>query len=157
MSSLSDALPLAVPHPVEQTESARPRRRAFRGVWWRHGLAILALLWALFPVVFIISAGLNPSGTLSTAELLPKNISLINFDALFSDTARPYLTWYKNSMNHRYFRGSRLGVHRGVCGLRVLQDEVRRPAPWSVRAAVAADVPGAAGLRRAVRDLCGRR
>jgi len=67
-------------------------------VWWRHGLAILALVWSLFPIVFIISAALNPSGTMNTAELFPKNISMTNFDALFSDTARPYLTWYKNSM-----------------------------------------------------------
>ena len=87
---------LDVPRAAEKAQP--PRRSPFRGVWWRHGLAVLALLWALFPVVFIISAALNPSGTLSTAELLPKNVSMINFDALFSDTSRPYLTWYKNSM-----------------------------------------------------------
>jgi arabinogalactan oligomer/maltooligosaccharide transport system permease protein len=98
MSSLHDALPLAVSHPIRKAEAARPRRGSFRRVWWRHGLAILALVWSLFPIVFIISAALNPSGTMNTAELFPKNISLTNFDALFSDTARPYLTWYKNSM-----------------------------------------------------------
>jgi arabinogalactan oligomer/maltooligosaccharide transport system permease protein len=98
MSSLHDALPLAVSHPIRKAEAARPRRGSFRRVWWRHGLAILALVWSLFPIVFIISAALNPSGTMNTAELFPKNISLTNFHALFSDTARPYLTWYKNSM-----------------------------------------------------------
>ena len=98
MSSLNDALPLAISHPVRKAEAARPRRGSFRRVWWRHGLAILALVWSLFPIVFIISAALNPSGTMNTAELFPKNISMTNFDALFSDTARPYLTWYKNSM-----------------------------------------------------------
>jgi len=97
MSSLPEVLPLAIPHPVEKAASA-PRRRPSRGIWWRHALAILALIWSLFPIVFIISAALNPSGTMNTAELIPKNVSLVNFDALFSDTARPYLTWYKNSM-----------------------------------------------------------
>jgi arabinogalactan oligomer/maltooligosaccharide transport system permease protein len=97
MSSLPDVLPLAIPLLVEKAESA-PRRRPSRGIWWRHALAILALIWSLFPIVFIISAALNPSGTMNTAELFPKNVSLVNFDALFSDTARPYLTWYKNSM-----------------------------------------------------------
>jgi arabinogalactan oligomer/maltooligosaccharide transport system permease protein len=90
-----------VPNTVEKADSAQParsRRGSFRRVWWRHGLAILALVWALFPIVFIISAALNPSGTMNTAELLPKNISMTNFNALFSDGARPYLTWYKNSM-----------------------------------------------------------
>lgn len=101
MSTLADALPLVVPNTVEKADSAQParsRRGSFRRVWWRHGLAILALVWALFPIVFIISAALNPSGTMNTAELLPKNISMTNFNALFSDGARPYLTWYKNSM-----------------------------------------------------------
>jgi arabinogalactan oligomer/maltooligosaccharide transport system permease protein len=99
MSSYSDALPLAIS--VEKVETVQPVRSqpgSFRRVWWRHGLAVLALAWSLFPIVFIISAALNPSGTMNTAELLPKNMSMTNFDALLSDTARPYLTWYKNSM-----------------------------------------------------------
>ncbi|MBC7560933.1 MAG: sugar ABC transporter permease [Dermatophilaceae bacterium] len=101
MSTFPDAVPLAVPHSVDKAESAqpvRPRPGSFRRVWWRHGLAILALVWSLFPIVFIISAALNPSGTMNTAELFPNNISMTNYDALFSDTARPYLSWYKNSM-----------------------------------------------------------
>jgi arabinogalactan oligomer/maltooligosaccharide transport system permease protein len=101
MSTLSDVLPLAVPNTVEKAESAQPARSgrgSFRRVWWRHALAILALVWSLFPIVFIISAALNPSGTMNTAELFPKNVSMANYDALFSDTARPYLSWYKNSM-----------------------------------------------------------
>lgn len=69
-----------------------------RRVWWRHLLGILALVWALFPIVFIYSAATNPSGTLNTASLLPSGFSLSNFDKLFSDPARPYWSWYKNSM-----------------------------------------------------------
>jgi len=96
MSSTSDARPLAIPRAIEKVEP--PRRRSGGGLWWRHGLAVLALIWSLFPIIFIVSAALNPSGTLNTAELLPKNASLTNFNALFSDTARPYLSWYKNSL-----------------------------------------------------------
>ena len=96
MSTIADAQPLAIPH---TGETGAPRLRSSGGgIWWRHGLAILALIWALFPIVFIVSAAINPSGTLSTSELLPKNMSMSNFDALFNDTARPYLTWYKNSL-----------------------------------------------------------
>jgi arabinogalactan oligomer / maltooligosaccharide transport system permease protein len=96
MSSISDAQPLAIPRAIEKVKP--PRRAPSRGMWWRHGLAVLALVWALFPIVFIVSAAINPSGTLNTAELLPKNISMANFQDLFSDPVRPYLTWYKNSM-----------------------------------------------------------
>ena len=112
MSSISDAQPLAIPHAVEKVSP--PRRSASHGMWWRHGLAVLALIWALFPIVFIVSAALNPSGTLNTAELLPKNMSMTNFDALFADAARPYLTWYKNSMIIAGF-GSLASVFIGAC------------------------------------------
>ena len=67
-------------------------------VWWRHALAVLALIWALFPIVFLVSASLNPAGTLSSSELLPTGASLNNFDQLFNDPARPYWSWFKNSM-----------------------------------------------------------
>ncbi|NMM23155.1 MAG: sugar ABC transporter permease [Phycicoccus sp.] len=112
MSGISDARPLAIPRAVEKV--APPRPSSPRGMWWRHGLAILALVWSLFPIVFIISAAINPAGTLNTAELLPKDMSMINFDALFSDTSRPYLTWYKNSMIIAGL-GSLASVFIGAC------------------------------------------
>jgi arabinogalactan oligomer/maltooligosaccharide transport system permease protein len=66
------------------------------GTWWKYVLAALALFWALFPLVFIVSAALNPSGTLSTTQLLPNNIGLDNFTELFQ--IRPYWSWYKNTL-----------------------------------------------------------
>lgn len=69
-----------------------------RGVWWRHALGVLALAWALFPIVFLVSAALNKTGSLSTSTLLPSSFSGNNFDTLFNDPARPYTTWYKNSV-----------------------------------------------------------
>lgn len=74
------------------------RSRGSRGVWWRHLLAVLALVWALFPILFLISAAVNPAGTLSSSDLLPTAFSTSNFDTLFSDPARPFWTWFKNSM-----------------------------------------------------------
>lgn len=68
------------------------------GVWWRHALGVLALVWALFPILFIYSAATNPSGTLNTASLLPTEFSTANFSKLFADDVRPYFSWYKNSM-----------------------------------------------------------
>lgn len=67
-------------------------------VWWRHALGVLALVWALFPILYIVSAALNPGGTLQSSGLIPKEFSLGNFDKLFSDESRPYWSWYKNSM-----------------------------------------------------------
>jgi arabinogalactan oligomer/maltooligosaccharide transport system permease protein len=83
----------------EPITPASPARRGLGGhVWWRHALGILALIWALFPILFIYSAATNPSGTLNTASLFPSGFSTVNFQALFNDEARPYWTWYKNSL-----------------------------------------------------------
>ncbi|HEX8972194.1 sugar ABC transporter permease [Oryzihumus sp.] len=96
MSSLTQTL--ATPVATEPEPSSRRRGPAGGRVWWRHGLAIVALLWSLFPIVFILSAALNPSGTLSTSSLLPTKVGMDNFDALFNDQNRPFLEWFKNSM-----------------------------------------------------------
>ncbi|MDN5796431.1 MAG: sugar ABC transporter permease [Intrasporangium sp.] len=80
------------------TTTDRAPKRLGGAVWWRHALAVVALIWALFPIVFLVSAALNPSGTLSSAELIPKSLSMNNFDTLFNDPARPFATWFKNSI-----------------------------------------------------------
>lgn len=72
------------------------RRRS--GVWWRHVLAILVLVWALFPVLFVLSAALNPAGTLSSSSPLPQHFSGRNFTRLFESTTFPYWTWFRNSL-----------------------------------------------------------
>jgi len=95
MSSATEKQSLAVP---AVAGAKRPRSRVGRGLWWRHALAVLALIWSLFPIVFIVSAALNPGGSLQTSELLPKSFAMVNFDTLFSDTNRPFLSWYKNSL-----------------------------------------------------------
>ncbi|HET7396988.1 MAG TPA: sugar ABC transporter permease [Intrasporangium sp.] len=90
------ARPVTRVEAVTDTKNAPTSRRS--GVWWRHALAILALVWALFPIVFLVSAALNPAGTLSSAELLPTGTSFTNFSQLFNDPSRPYWSWFKNSM-----------------------------------------------------------
>jgi len=62
---------------------------------WRHVVGILAVVFSLFPIVFVISAAFNPLGTLSSTELVPTGASLENFNKLF-DTAFP--RWFLNSI-----------------------------------------------------------
>lgn len=90
------------------------RRKANGGMWWRHGLAGVALVWSLFPIVFIFSAALNPAGTLSTSQLLPESFSMQNFNVLFADTSRPYVVWYRNSLIIAGV-GSLVSVFIGAC------------------------------------------
>lgn len=74
------------------------RRHLGDGVWWRHLIAIIMVVFALFPVVFVISAAFNPAGSLSTSSLLPTGFSMNNFHTLFNDAARPFGSWYENSL-----------------------------------------------------------
>ena len=59
----------------------------FRQVGWRHLVGVLALVFSLFPILFVVSAALNPLGTLSSSELIPTGASFENFTKLFDDTA----------------------------------------------------------------------
>src|SRR5690606_16795188 len=73
-----------------------PRRRWWAEVGWRHGVALVAVAFALFPVAFVVSAALNPLGTLSSSHLVPRGASAGNFVALLRDTSFPW--WFVNSV-----------------------------------------------------------
>lgn len=70
--------------------------RWIRTLGWRHLVGVLAALFSLFPVVFVVSAALNPVGSLSSTNLIPTGAGLGNFHDLFSRTAFRY--WYVNSI-----------------------------------------------------------
>lgn len=61
-------------------------------------LAIVMLIFALFPVLWIISASLNPTGSLVGQPLIPQNPTLDNYVRLFNDPVNPYPRWYLNSL-----------------------------------------------------------
>lgn len=61
-------------------------------------IAIVAITYALFPVVWIVSAALNPANSLFSQQLIPANASLINFDRLLGDPNFPFLLWMWNSI-----------------------------------------------------------
>ena len=67
-------------------------------LWWRHLIGVAALVFALVPIVFLISAALNPTGTLSTTDLIPSGASFGNFSKLFHDKNSPYARWYVNTL-----------------------------------------------------------
>ena len=70
--------------------------RWFSRVGWRHLVALLALAFSLFPILFVASAALNPLGTLSSTSLVPAGASLGNFTRLVADTGFP--RWFGNSV-----------------------------------------------------------
>jgi arabinogalactan oligomer/maltooligosaccharide transport system permease protein len=69
--------------------------RWLRETGWRHLVALLAVVFSLGPIVFVLSAALNPLGTLSSSTLLPAGASPDNFTRLIRDTDFPH--WFLNS------------------------------------------------------------
>ena len=61
-------------------------------------LALIMLIFALFPVLWIISASFNPTGSLVGQPLIPNNPSLANYQRLFNNPVNPYPRWYVNSL-----------------------------------------------------------
>lgn len=105
MSVAEQPLEGAAPR-VRATERG-PRRPTSEAMWWRHAVALIAIAFALFPVLYIVSSALNPTQTLSTSSLIPRDVTLDNFRAILSGelvTAGnnklpiPYLRWYANSL-----------------------------------------------------------
>lgn len=78
------------------------RRRSF-GAWfvdtgWRHVVAWAAIVFALFPLLYILSVSLNPIGTLTGSNQLFRAIDFSNYIRLFTDPDLPYPRWYANSL-----------------------------------------------------------
>jgi len=68
----------------------------FRQVGWRHVVGLVALFFAIFPILFLISAAFNPLGTLNSSTLIPNGASFHNFGELFRRTE--YLSWFGNTL-----------------------------------------------------------
>ncbi|WP_144122156.1 sugar ABC transporter permease [Catellatospora sichuanensis] len=68
-----------------------------RDVGWRYAVVLVVCAFALFPVVFVVSAAINPLGTLGSTGLIPEGASLKNFvDLLTGD--HPFTKWFLNSV-----------------------------------------------------------
>jgi arabinogalactan oligomer/maltooligosaccharide transport system permease protein len=73
-------------------------RRNRRSWWWRYSLAALMIGFALLPVLWVVSASLNPSDSLVGASLVPNNPGFVNYDDLINHPSYPYETWLWNSI-----------------------------------------------------------
>ena len=87
-----------------------PFGRWFRVVGWRHLVAVIMCIWALFPAVYVVSLAFSGDNSLSgtcapeksgfSAALciFPTTFSLDNFTALLSSDQWPFMKWITNSL-----------------------------------------------------------
>lgn len=74
--------------------SAR-RRRWLLDVGWKYLVALVLLFYAIFPLLYVVSASLNPRGNLAASNQLFGVFDVANFAALANSS---YWTWYGNTL-----------------------------------------------------------
>ena len=79
-----------------RTVGMRTRRRISLAA--KTVIAILTAIYALVPVVFVVTAALNPLNTVSAASLIPSRITFQHFQRLLNDPLHPWATWILNSV-----------------------------------------------------------
>jgi arabinogalactan oligomer/maltooligosaccharide transport system permease protein len=70
----------------------------FTRTGWRHLVGIATLVFAAFPLLYILSASLNPTGTLVGSNALFSTIDFSNYGELFNRPRQPYAAWFGNTL-----------------------------------------------------------
>ncbi|MBO0980412.1 sugar ABC transporter permease [Microbacterium sp. SD291] len=106
-----------------QTTASRPQRLAPRkrsfGAWfadtgWRHVVAIVVSAFALFPLLYVLSASLNPKGTLTGSNQLFSAFGIDSYVRILSDPQSPYGLWFLNTLVIAVVTGA-VTVFIGAC------------------------------------------
>jgi arabinogalactan oligomer / maltooligosaccharide transport system permease protein len=76
--------------------SAKTQRRISIGI--RLVIAVILIAFSIFPVLWMISASINPTDTLATQTLIPRNAGFGNYRELFNSNEFPFWRWFWNSI-----------------------------------------------------------
>lgn len=104
MTAFTDPRATAVAEPHPQPTGKIPERRQrtfrqwFRHKGWRHVVGVVTTLFAVFPLIYVLSAALNSNGTMVGSNALFSRIDGGNFEALFTNPSRPFGRWFINTM-----------------------------------------------------------
>src|SRR5690606_14272208 len=69
-----------------------------RELGWRHLVGLVAVVFAAFPIVYIVSASLSAVGSLAASNSLFASATGRNYEQLFKDPLHPFGSWFVNSM-----------------------------------------------------------
>ncbi len=86
---------LATPTP---TRTRRGFGFWFRDTGWRHLVAIVVTVFAIFPLLFVLSSSLNPNGTLTGSNALFSVFGPDSYLRILTDPNNPYLLWFGNTL-----------------------------------------------------------
>ena len=84
--------------PLAPTRRPRGFGRWFRQTGWRHVIGVVMVVFAAFPLLYVLSASLRPGGTLMTANAPFSTIDPANYIRLFQLPQQPYAAWFANTL-----------------------------------------------------------
>ena len=72
--------------------------RWFRATGWRHGIGIVMVVFSVFPLLYVLSASLNPTGTLTGSNSLFSKIGFDAYARLLNNPDQPFAAWFGNTL-----------------------------------------------------------
>lgn len=84
--------------PAAPSQRRQPFGAWFRNKGWRHLVAVITTAFAVFPLLYVLSAALNSTGTMAGSNVLFSRIDFGNFEQLFTDPNRPFGKWFINTL-----------------------------------------------------------
>jgi ABC-type maltose transport systems, permease component len=90
-------------HAEQASVPARRRRpfsfgRWFRDTGWRHLVGVVLAVFAVFPLLYVLSASLNPAGSLVGSNTLFAKVDFSNYVNLFTNPQQPFGIWFLNTL-----------------------------------------------------------
>ena len=84
--------------PARRVRSTRVRFARWWGdLGWRYAVGLACIAFGLFPVLYVLSASVNPVGSVASTGLLPGSVTLDHYTTLIAGGDYPFLTWYANT------------------------------------------------------------
>lgn len=72
--------------------------RWFLRTGWRHVLGLVVCMYAVFPILYILSTSLYPNNDINNTTALFQEFSPQNYIDLFAQETRPFVRWYTNTV-----------------------------------------------------------
>lgn len=73
-------------------------QRWFAATGWRHLIGAVMVVFSAFPLLYVLSASLNPQGTLTGSNALFSDIGLDAYARLLDNPEQPFAAWFANTL-----------------------------------------------------------
>ncbi|MDJ0347877.1 sugar ABC transporter permease [Cryobacterium sp. PH29-G1] len=73
-------------------------RRWFGRTGWRHLVGLVMVVFSAFPLLYVLSASLNPRGTLTGSNALFSQVGFESYARILSTPETPFAQWFGNTI-----------------------------------------------------------